>query len=76
MPSIHLLLSAEVDGWGIKLQCPFCLDSYTRVVRYEMGEWEGRGSAHFLIMQCEANEHTWSVRFGFHKGETWLEVEP
>ena len=70
------LLAAQAEGWGIKLECPYCADDYTAIERYELKEWEGRGMAHCLFMRCEARDHTWSVRFGFHKGQTWLEVEP
>ena len=71
--------SADED-WGLTVHCPIC--GYDYVHTGEMSSkssddysaWQGRGSADRLDMWCE-NGHYWTVRFGFHKGMTFIAVE-
>lgn len=69
------------DDWEI--HCPICGNQYTHLSgepskakgndNYEAGFW-GRGDAIRFNMYCE-DGHSWTVRFGFHKGNTYLGVE-
>lgn len=40
----------------------------------DYGAWDGRGDAAYVSMWCE-NGCSWDVRFGFHKGSTFMGFE-
>lgn len=66
--------------WGVQLACPACRDDNVHfgvpVIKNsdDYGAWHGRGSALRIPMWCEAG-HSWQVRYGFHKGQTFLAIE-
>lgn len=68
------------DASGVRLVCPVCGFDYTHIdkaehdQRGEYASWSGRGDAVRIAMYCE-NGHEWVVRFGFHKGQTWMGIE-
>lgn len=68
------------EDWGQKILCPFCQKSYVNFYRptIKTGDdytcWQGRGQSVSIEMTCESGCH-WSVRFGFHKGETFIAIE-
>lgn len=82
----RLPLAVQWDGYiGVKNQyhflCPVCKDEYVHFEnpRLEQSDdytaWEfGRGSAARLPMWCEQG-HSWTLRFGFHKGFTFMALE-
>ena len=67
-----------VPEWGEQLCCPVCDSEWVHFNRpaLESGEdaykaWEGRGNALRVTLWCESG-HFWEMRFGFHKGRTYL----
>ena len=72
--------SARENTWGDMVKCPKCNFEYvhfiepvcTKTDAYDA--WAGRGSAIRIPMYCE-NGHTWEVRYGFHKGNTHVNIE-
>lgn len=73
----------DVTGneFGPNLCCPVCksynvhfsgaknIDGHDNYVA-----WQGRGDAIIIGMFCEGG-HSWILRFGFHKGLTYVAVE-
>lgn len=65
-------------GKGVK--CPVCGFEFVHFGKLSWGfkddyqNWEGKGQATRIPMMCE-NGHTWELRFGFHKGNTYVDVE-
>lgn len=69
------------DG-EVSVLCPECGFDYVHIGtaeevngndNYEAG-WGGRGDAVRVGMWCEAG-HSWVLRFGFHKGQTFAAIE-
>jgi hypothetical protein len=66
--------------WGRMLHCPVCLFGYVHignVVKIDCDDysaWAGRGGAVRINLWCE-NMHYWTVRLGFHKGNTFIDIE-
>ena len=66
--------------WGRMLKCPVCDCEFTHVRNITDTDsdnytaWDGRGSAQRIVMWCEEGCE-WVVRFGFHKGNTFFNVE-
>ena len=65
--------------FGVDIRCPVCGFDYVHFSdpiskngndNYEA--WEGRGDALKIPMCCE-NGHSWNLRFGFHKGQTFYD---
>lgn len=75
------LFSNRRDTLGLMLHCPVCQFEYTHISGASIIEgndnyeaWAGRGGAVLISMWCE-NGHSWDVRFGFHKGSVFMDVE-
>jgi hypothetical protein len=66
--------------WGLSVVCPVCGFDYVHPGSPEekncddYSAWDGRGKAVRVPFWCE-NWHSWTLRFGFHKGNTFLAVE-
>ena len=78
-----MLIPGEYDTsgtFGTQIHCPVCNFHCTHIIRPETiitddyKAWEGRGSAIRVPMYCESG-HAWEVRFGFHKGVTFIAIE-
>lgn len=60
--------------------CPVCRDEYVHFddpnikPSDDYTAWSGRGDAARLPMWCEQG-HSWTLRFGFHKGFTFMRLE-
>lgn len=79
-------LFGEVDqetypkSWGRRLRCPACGHDYVSLGEIEgknsddYTAWSGRGSALFIEGSCEMG-CGWIMRFGFHKGQEFFDVE-
>lgn len=65
---------------GACLHCPIChtenisfgKPEYKHSIDYKA--WVGRGPALRIPMYCE-QDHCWILRFGFHKGSTYIALE-
>jgi len=71
------------DNWGAQLVCPECGFQNVHISEVEVvhgnsdksGQaWEGRGDALKIHCWCE-DGHTWTVRFGEHKGYVFIKAE-
>ena len=64
-----------------QIKCPVCGDEYVHIgqptfkATDEYDAWEGRGNCASVPMECEAGQHEWEVKFGFHKGYTFAFIE-
>lgn len=65
---------------GNRLYCPECSSEYVHVtgastftVTDDGDAWEGRGSLESIPMECEGG-HAFSIRIGFHKGQSFMWV--
>ena len=73
-------MEPDNDKWGPSIRCPICGEEYVHlgpVTKQESDSgtaWDGRGSAARIEMRCEAGCN-WTLRFGFHKGNTYLGLE-
>lgn len=78
-------LSGDFDSFclfGVKVKCPLCGFDYTHWVGIEEvkgdditgSAWAGRGAALRIKMRCE-EMHSWNIRFGFHKGQVFMNIE-
>jgi hypothetical protein len=79
--SAHLPMHLTFDNLDDpQVLCPVCKDEYVHFSEPTVTEsddytaWEGRGDALRIPMWCEQG-HTWTVRYGFHKGFTFCKVE-
>lgn len=81
---VKLMFTGNADAptkWGLSMCCPICSDDYVHITSLqehasdEYSAWEGRGSAVRVHMSCEAHNHHWVLRFGFHKGNTFFAIE-
>ena len=75
-------LPFSLGNYGDQLSCPVCGDEYVHIDSatssgnkddYSSG-WV-RGDTVTINFYCESN-HTFSLEFGFHKGNTYLRVNP
>lgn len=72
--------SVEQNAWGDQVNCPKCGFEYVHFIEPvfiktdSYSAWAGRGSAVRIPMYCE-NGHSWEVRYGFHKGCTFVGIE-
>lgn len=70
----------DQDGWGLHIHCPVCQFEYvhfepaTFQSSDDYSAWGGRGGALRIPMWCE-NGHSWVLRFGAHKGYTYMAFE-
>lgn len=77
-----LAKDASADGrpGEYHIVCPLCHGEHVHFLTPTLKDsddytaWEGRGSAAFIPMFCEAG-HNWTLRFGFHKGHTFMTIE-
>lgn len=73
-------LQQSYIGYGAQVMCPICHSEYvyisgvTKQDSDDYTAWEGRGFAVRLRMSCEGG-HEWDMRFGFHKGMTFFNIE-
>ena len=69
-----------VPGYGLEVLCPVCHDCYVHFGEPShrnsdsYSAWAGRGAAIRLSMWCESG-HTWELRLGFHKGQSFIGYE-
>ena len=71
------------EKWGQMVTCPNCQehDLYFDEPEYSLSNdtwgvaWEGRGNAIRIRFFCEMCHHHWTLRFGWHKGQTYLKIE-
>lgn len=68
------------NDWDTQISCPICGFDYVHFTQPvfcssdNYGAWSGRGSAIKIPMSCE-NNCRWIAVMGFHKGNTFLEIE-
>jgi hypothetical protein len=82
MSFLNLAGSLNTIGWGFQLKCPICECENVHIARTEHRRsedsygraWQGRGDAVYVSMYCETG-CSWDVRFGFHKGSTFMGFE-
>lgn len=81
MKNYPFLTAAENDPeWGQQLKCPVCGYEFvhfeTPSIKHSdnYDAWEGRGDAIRIPMWCEGG-HKWDLRVGFHKGQSFMDVE-
>ncbi len=66
--------------FGLMVKCPVCGFDYVHIHKPSYQEsddytaWLGRGNAVRVPMWCESG-HTWELRLGFHKGQTFIAYE-
>ena len=76
---------ATDPSWGNQLACPICgfefvhLESVSHSETDNYDAWTGKeskgaGGAVRVFFRCE-NGHKWVLRFGFHKGQTYVAIE-
>ena len=76
----HISDYIGISDYGDQLFCPFCKDKYVHFghAKYKGSDdyraWEGRGAALRIPFYCEQG-HSWYLRFGFHKGNTYTKIE-
>lgn len=67
-------------GYGAQVMCPICHSEYAHIGEITQQDsdnytaWEGRGFAVRLRMYCQGG-HEWDMRFGYHKGLTFFNIE-
>ena len=69
------------EEWGNMFSCPVCdgYDIHFNTPTHKLSgdvrgvAWEGSGNSIKIPMWCEGG-HTWTVRFGFHKGQTYVKI--
>lgn len=69
--------------WGWKILCPICKDQYIdleSVIEIESNDeyghaWMGRGAAIRVLCYCSPCGTSFVIRFGFHKGRTYVACE-
>jgi hypothetical protein len=72
--------SVQEHPYGAQVLCPKCGIEYIHLIEPVFVKtdsydgWEGRGSVVRVPMYCE-NNHVWEVRYGFHKGNTFVQTE-
>lgn len=83
IPTIKTMFKMQDNApfeWGAQVLCPACGYDYVHfepavtVESDDYSAWEGRGSAIRIKMRCE-NGHYWTLRFGFHKGNSYCVAE-
>ena len=73
-------MEEQERAWGDQLKCPECGFEYVHFLEPVIKKtdnydaWDGRGSAIRIPMYCESG-HAWEVRYGFHKGYTFVKIE-
>lgn len=76
-----------VRDWGLQLECPFCISQGKTDIEHHIhfnsprlresdnySAWHGRGAALRIPLYCEEG-HSWYLRFGHHKGQTYIATE-
>ena len=69
--------STYAPEWGNQVRCPICHNLYVHIenpLESTITPWSGHGNAIGLPMWCE-NGHKWILRFGFHKGYSFVAIE-
>lgn len=89
LPNPDLIVTREMidisddsyNSFGASVCCPICGDSCVHLKSAALipGEdswkaWAGRGDAVKIRMNCESG-HAWTLRYGFHKGNTYVAIE-
>lgn len=66
---------------GEQLTCPICNFNYVHFNepkfidgKDDYKAWQGRGQAIRIDFWCESG-HKWTLRIGFHKGQSYLKIE-
>ena len=76
------LIGTPGDAGGL-LACPACDDEYVHIrdVAVDLGSDESdsrrpvRGTITTLYCECESGGHRFALKFGFHKGNTFVWAE-
>lgn len=73
----------SADNDAEQLCCPACGDIYVHIVNAKVRKTKAdyfyqwvKGDVVTIYFSCENGEHHFSLEFGFHKGFTFLQVNP
>ena len=70
--AMHECIDTDMSGGDSVMMCPICGYSYTNTRSHRIGV----DGDYIVSFECECERHTWDVRFHFHKGCTFITVEP